>query len=395
MRFHSRAFLVYSFILLICMHLMIKKQDKGNNDHTTRTLLVQSINFSKVTINISHNLLYFTSNIFDISAKESKTTIDRKIIVFFNVPEYMQVNARKDTLYRDCEYKNCIISFDINKMLIADAVIFYVGIRNKRMGKDPPIDLKQRNPNQAWIFTSVEPPEHFYNTDYQSASWHNTMNWSSLYRLDSDIPNPYGCLIRSMTINKQDYVSIYNAKTRNALWMVSHCQVSSARRLYVTELIRSGFDVDIIGECSSDGRKLSPDEFEQIVHSYKYYLAFENSFCEDYISEKFFQHFNLSWIIVVRGGANYKRLLPKNTYINTADFSNISILADYLLTLGNDKERYVEFLRNKDKYVSIRWHANRNCEICRRLNNLSKYRKTYTSLGEYLTGGQCFRPKDL
>ncbi|XP_053391831.1 alpha-(1,3)-fucosyltransferase C-like [Mercenaria mercenaria] len=376
-------------------YVRMKKQQTGNYDHNIQTLLIQKNNFSKVTNNISHNVLYFTSNIFEIHAKESKITTGKKLIVFFNVPEYMQSNTRKDTLYRNCEYKNCIISFDINKMLTADAVIFYIGIRNKRMEKYPPIDLKQRNPNQAWIFTSVEPPEHFYNTDYQSASWHNTMNWSSLYRLDSDIPNPYGCLIRSMTINSQDYVSAYSTKTRNALWMVSHCQVSSDRNQYVTELIRSGFDVDIIGGCSSDGRKIDVEELDQIVPTYKYYLAFENSFCNDYISEKFFQHFNLSWIIVVRGGANYERLLPKNTYINTADFSNISTLADYLSNLGNDKERYIEFLRNKDKYVSIRWHANRNCEICRRLNNLSKYRKTYTSLKEYLTDGQCFRPKDL
>ncbi|XP_053381692.1 alpha-(1,3)-fucosyltransferase C-like [Mercenaria mercenaria] len=263
------------------------------------------------------------------------------------------------------------------------------------MGNDPPINMKQRNPDQAWIFTTVEPPEHYYNTDYKSISWHNTMNWSSLYRLDSDIPNPYGILIRSNEDKVQNYIPVYNAKTRNALWMVSHCQVASARRQYVNEMIRLGFPVDILGGCGSDGRKLSSEELEHIIPTYKYFLAFENSFCTDYISEKFFQNYNSSWIVVVRGGANYKLLLPEQTYINTADFLNITTLVEYLLSLGNDRNRYIEFLRNKDKYISIRWPGNRHCEICRRLNNITRYRKIYKTLDPYLTAEQCFMPKDL
>ncbi|XP_053391465.1 alpha-(1,3)-fucosyltransferase C-like [Mercenaria mercenaria] len=400
MKFHVRTLALFSFIIFLNLALRIiqnreTEQQKQNSIQNFSTYLWQNRTFV-TTINhfSSKNRLYFTRNIFDNFSGEIKSTIGQKIILFFNEPEYMRKLGKKDAVYKDCEYKNCIISHDKNKLSIANAVIFYIGIRNERMGKEPPINMKQRNPNQAWIFTTVEPPEHFYNADYRSKFWHNTMNWSSLYMLDSDIPNPYGCLVRTKELTSSDYDSVYNSKTRNALWMVSHCEVASARRRYVIEMTKNGFDVDILGGCGTDGRKVSMQEFAQIVPTYKFLLAFENSFCNDYISEKFFHHYNSSWIIVVRGGANYNRLLPYKTYINTADFSKVSTLVDFLSNLANDKDKYIEFLRNKDRYVSIRWPGNRNCEICRRLNNLSNYVKSYTTLDQYLTVNQCFQPSD-
>ncbi|XP_060562739.1 alpha-(1,3)-fucosyltransferase C-like [Ruditapes philippinarum] len=306
----------------------------------------------------------------------------------------MRIKGKKDAIYNDCECTNCIISQNRSKLMIADAVIFYIGIRNERMGEYPPINASNRNPNQAWIFTSVEPPEHYYNSDYMSPLWQSTMNWSCLYRLDSDIPNPYGFLIPSSGVDMIDYNTIYDKKTRNALWMVSHCQVASARRQFVLEMIRNGFNVDIFGGCSSNGRKIDTRELKQIIPLYKFVLAFENSLCTDYISEKYFNNYNSSWIIVVRGGADYNRLLPTDTYINTSDFKDISTLVNFLSKLGNDRLRYINYLKIKSKYVSIRWPGNKHCEICRRLNNLKQYRKSYADLNLYLNN-QCYRPYDL
>ena len=318
-----------------------------------------------------------------------------KIILFFNVPLFMRKKDKKDDVYKECECKNCIISHNRANLLIADAVIFYVGTRKERMGINPPLNTSNRNPNQVWIFTSYEPPEHYYNTDYRLLAWQNTMNWSSLYRLDSDIPDPYGYLIRSLDIDTRDYESIYNGKKKNALWIVSHCQVASERRQYVLEMIKNGFDVDIFGFCSSDGGKIDVGKLQQIIPLYKFFLAFENSLCIDYITEKYFDNYNLSWILVVRGGADYNKLLPMDTFVNTANFKNVSALVHHLTELGNDKIRYVNFLKNKNKYVSIRWPGNRHCEICRRLNNLTQFRQSYDDLDTYLNKDKCFRPNDL
>jgi hypothetical protein len=107
------------------------------------------------------------------------------------------------------------------------------------------------------------------------------MNWSSLYQLDSDIP--YGALITQRNEVKMGYESAFNVKIKTALWFVSNCQVSSEKRLYVNEMIRYGFDIDILGGCGPDGRRT---KFELTILMYKFYLAFENSLCNDYITEK-------------------------------------------------------------------------------------------------------------
>lgn len=57
-----------------------------------------------------------------------------------------------------------------------------------------------------------------------------------------------------------------------------------------------------------------------LVH-FRFYLAFENSFCKDYVSEKFFKLFgNVDVIPVVRGGFDYKRYLPSGIYVDASDF---------------------------------------------------------------------------
>jgi hypothetical protein len=62
------------------------------------------------------------------------------------------------------------------------------------------------------------------------------------------------------------------------------------------------------------------------VFIYKYYLAFENSICEDYVTEKLFRLYNTNFNIipVVRGALNVKELLPPNTFISTLDYKSYS-----------------------------------------------------------------------
>ena len=70
---------------------------------------------------------------------------------------------------------------------------------------------------------------------------------------------------------------------------------------------------------------------------YYFYLAFENSICTDYISEKFWRNFNQPVIPVVMGGGNYLRDAPPNSYIDVNDFSTVEELANYLKSLQNDR----------------------------------------------------------
>ena len=42
--------------------------------------------------------------------------------------------------------------------------------------------------------------------------------------------------------------------------------------------------------------------------------------CRDYVTEQFFNMYNLNMIPVVLGGANYSAIAPPHSYINAADF---------------------------------------------------------------------------
>lgn len=55
---------------------------------------------------------------------------------------------------------------------------------------------------------------------------------------------------------------------------------------------------------------------------YKFYLAFENSICHDYITEKFYNALQYRTVPIVYGGANYQALAPKGSFINVKDFSS-------------------------------------------------------------------------
>ncbi|KAG0227594.1 Alpha-(1,3)-fucosyltransferase 11 [Actinomortierella wolfii] len=81
---------------------------------------------------------------------------------------------------------------------------------------------------------------------------------------------------------------------------------------------------------------------------YKFYLSFENSNCEDYVTEKLYRPFLLGNVPVVDGPMNYSRFSPtENALIQTDNFANAGMLAKYLKHLDSDDEAYLSHLRYK------------------------------------------------
>lgn len=76
---------------------------------------------------------------------------------------------------------------------------------------------------------------------------------------------------------------------KQVAWFVSNCHPRNQRMHYARELSKY-IQVDIYGACGSlrCPRSQSQTCFDMLDEDYKFYLAFENSNCKDYITEKFF-----------------------------------------------------------------------------------------------------------
>lgn len=81
-------------------------------------------------------------------------------------------------------------------------------------------------------------------------------------------------------------MDVVRGKSKLVTWFVSNCQAKSGRLEYVEELSKH-IGVDIYGRCGAFSCNRNRDCFHDVVEpDYFFYLSFENSFCDDYVTEK-------------------------------------------------------------------------------------------------------------
>ena len=267
-----------------------------------------------------------------------------KLIVYWQDEEYFEKSRRYTDLCHQQDRRSCELKFDISQRAKADAVIFHA---SRISTTKPPFE---KRPGQVWVAHAVEPPPHWWR-GYASPEWRGVFNWTMTYRTDPDIFSPVGRLVRLPTTLPNNYTEIASRKTKSIAWFVSNCKTKykygSRREKYVKEL-RKYIDVDIFGEC---GPRECPKSdmshcMDILTFTYRFYLAFENSLCQEYVAEKFFRTFRegTEVVPVVLGKHDYKRYLPGGTYINAADFRSPKDLAKHLRALSKDLHSYAAIL---------------------------------------------------
>jgi alpha-1,3-fucosyltransferase len=128
--------------------------------------------------------------------------------------------------------------------------------------------------------------------------------------------------------------------------------------------------------CSSDETQC----LEQLERTYKFYLSFENSFCEDYITEKFFKILRFDIIPVVLGGGNYSKIAPARSFINANDFNSILDLANYLQYLDKNATAYAEYFEWKNYFEVVQETSSAFCKLCESLHNKNVGPKSYDDI---------------
>lgn len=309
---------------------------------------------------------------------------------------YFFQDGRKTFEKYNCRISNCYVTVNKSLLPYVDAVLFHAPDLNS---SDIPERTRQ---DQIWIIYSMEA------TKYGHIKWplvSTLFNWTMTYRRDSDVQVKYGeifqlnsissknllpsnCVnfISSSSMSPKNYVNVSNSsamifppknhqKRKGAIWMVSNCRTESRREAYVKEL-QKHFKVDVYGKCSRSKTCQPPQSSKcyGLLKRYGFYLSFENSICRDYVTEKFFNVLNYDVVPVVFGGALYKDIAPRNSFIDATQFPNPKDLAAYLSTVLSNSTLYNSFFTWKDRY-RVHLHA-WMCDLCERLHEKSSEVKT-------------------
>ena len=282
-----------------------------------------------------------------------------------------------------------------------------------------------RLPHQKWMFYHTEAPRlnHFrYLTRYLTS-----FNMTMTYTHDADIVKPYGiCLPDRNTIKTQPdsvtdyirkvygtltdaapwlraekrYVSYNRAKDKSRLvaWMVSHCFAQNKRNEYVS-LLQRHIPIDIYGACGNLTcfPKLSKACDQKINKKYKFYLAFENSLCSEYITEKVWRRLDGEIIPIVLGNAEYDKYLPKHSYINIKDFSSPKKLATYLKLLDRDEKLYNEYFNWTKAYTCHNAvpGMSMSCNICQHANDNINIKEIGPNINQFWSYDMCTSPTEF
>lgn len=296
--------------------------------------------------------------------------------------------AEEPFVTAQCPVTSCLFTADMSLMSQSDVIVLHFDTL-----EDFPIE---RQPHQRFVFYQFESPDNTNPAMIDDPRFrYNFFNWTMTYRRDSDIflRDYYGSIVPQSNHQKTfstspNLTDLIKKKTKLVTWFVGHCSTPIRREEYV-RLLSQYISVDVFGHC---GKKNCPGNCDEMLRTeYKFYLAFENSWCPDYVTEKFARPFIYDAVPIVLGGADYSQFAPPHSYINARDFSSPKELADYLILLDQSDELYLKYFQwKRDYFVSLPdmrgW-----CDLCRMAHDETLPAKTYGDIKTwwFQSAGEC------
>jgi hypothetical protein len=174
--------------------------------------------------------------------------------------------------------------------------------------------------------------------------------------------------------------------------MVSNCYSQNNREDYV-ERLSSVIPITRVGHCSKN--KCDKTRYEclsDIADTHPFYLAFENSLCNDYVTEKYANVILNGRMIPIVYSKSPQLYIP-NSYIDANQFSSPEELGEFLIQLVKNTTAYDSYFQWKNEYeLIIPDEYDYLCELCNKLNNPNEPNKIYDSMKKWLyEDAQCQR----
>ncbi|CAH1783398.1 unnamed protein product [Owenia fusiformis] len=295
-------------------------------------------------------------------------------------------------VFGNCSESRCEMTVDKTRINDAAAVIFW-GQSEEFVSGDIPA---YHAPSQIWVFVTREAVLRGYFQKMNFAKTRFAINRTMTYKLDSDIPWPYGYMT-----SQPGQMHELKRKPRIATWLVSHCDAQSMRMSYVKDLQRY-VSVDIYGRCgnhsicSRDTKKDRDGCMKYLSDSYMFYIAFENSDCKDYITEKVWTNALLHKMIpVVRGRmTNFSAHLPPGSFIHADEFATPELLGRYLMKVHSNPTLYSKYHAwRKTMSIQAAGQTFFKCALCEAIHRFraSQEKKTVDLLEFLDDRNQCFK----
>lgn len=252
---------------------------------------------------------------------------------------------RECFIRRQCRYQNCYLTDNVEYF---DDVTNFDVILFNLVSLSPRRDMLfpgNRSDDQIYMFVSTESAANYA----MKADYNMFFNWTWTYKVNSDVPFTYLAVwnkkgkvigpaynmtwVKRMKPTSKHVIKKLQNKRIAAAWFASNCKAINQRLQFVTqlqyEMVPYGLKLDIFGRCGNRQcpRGRMQDCYGLLETNYYFYLAFENSFSEDYITEKILTAAEHYTVPVLFGGANYSRynsfILSNQVPVLTANTENI------------------------------------------------------------------------
>lgn len=314
----------------------------------------------------------------------------------------------------------CSVTYDKDKVNASDAVVFH----------EPSLPSstflqrlrKQVSSRQIWIWNLREPP---YHLTRHPLSYVNVFNWTCTYSLMSEVYDPIFHIIpvgidggavtsdnnritfnqgtrtfntpdlqkaeynNTSTIhsrekhklknkvsidkkNNSQYKDFASEKSKMIFTAINNCLKP---RLEMIKELRKYVSIDVYGRCGKlvgDTHLPKCKRFSKscatIMSKYKFSFSMENSYCDYYVTEKYYQNgLQYGLVPIVLGGAVYSdpKFALQHSFINIKNFENLQSLGTYLKYLNSNDTAYNEYFWWRTKYKVTR--KSKACSICKQL----------------------------
>ena len=310
--------------------------------------------------------------------------------------------ASNITNYYKCPIHQC--TFTYNRMLFNNSkmVVFHLADEKENgyflnsLNK-----LVGRTSNQKWALLTSENPVSF-NTPTNMDKFDHLFNLTITYDRKSDIYLPYGKYRQISQREKPPKMKNFARGRQNAAaWFVSNCDI--LLRNQAVQVIEKYLPVYVGGRCSKKYERQiyckktdslsNLNECAKKIKRFKFYLAFESGFCNDYVTEKYWENAIENDVLpIVLNGANNSDILIPNSYIDMQNFKTLDDLGKYLKYVASNDREYNKYFKWKSKYKTVKrlewpYPDELVCNLCKKAHEIAP--KKTLLLSEFWNDKKC------